>query len=279
MQDAFQYIKSELKDLYTESEIRCFYFLMAEKLTGCSRTRLVADKNTIFSREHLKIFSKYVKKLREGSPIQYVLGEASFFGMTLSVTPATLIPRPETEELVEWVLSEQKPAAGKALLDIATGSACIALALKRHCPTAFVSAFDISEEALSVAAQNARNLGLDVRFFRADLREEKNYACQWDVIVSNPPYIPLSEKTDMDQNVVGYEPHTALFVPDEDPLLFYRHIARFATIHLKPGGSLYLELHYRYADDCRALFEEAGFRQILLKNDISGKQRMLRVSG
>ena len=239
-----------------------------------------------------------VRKVEQGLPVQYALGRAEFCGRLLEVSPAVLIPRPETEELCRWVeacLSEASPLwgdkRGVSLLDIGTGSGCIAITLALDLPHAQVEAWDISSEALAIARRNAEGLGAAVTFRQIDILNwckkpsvlassppwgDKRGASPYDVIVSNPPYICLREQADMEAHVLNHEPHEALFVPDDDPLLFYRAIARFAKETLKPSGKLYFEVNAQYAEDVRNLLIQHGYRQVTIREDSFGKPRFVR---
>ncbi len=211
-------------------------------------------------------------------PVQYVVGFAHFYSYTFKVNPATLIPRSETEELVHWVLSTVKNAGPLSVLDVGTGSGCIAVTLKLKNPALQVAAVDVSEAALIVASKNAYRLQADVHFQRMDVLD----AAQWpqlemfDVVVSNPPYIPAREKTDMSKNVLAFEPPLALFVPDDRPLLFYETIANFALQRLTPGGYLFFECNEFNAVEVVRLLEASGFSEVELKKDMSGADRMVR---
>lgn len=278
MQTTFEYIRTELSGLYSEEEIRCYCFMIAEKLSGFSQTQLIINKNTIFSCEQVSLIKDYIGKLKKKTPIQYILGEAQFYNMTFFVDNSTLIPRPETEELVDWIIQENKGCDRKAILDIGTGSGCIALALKKHLPNFEVTAFDISETALNMARRNAEYHSLDVKFLQKDITQQTQYDEGWDIIVSNPPYIPEKEKEIIEANVLDYEPHGALFVPNDDPLLFYRHIAVFAKQHLQHNGKLFFEIHRDFGKDCLSLLESMDFVDVVLRKDISGNDRMIKAS-
>ena len=274
MQKAFEYIHSKLDGLYSEQEIRNFCLLIAENLTGLSRTNIIVNKNTIFSCEQTEKLKKYVEKLIKKMPVQYIFEEAVFYGLPFTVNKSTLIPRPETEELVEWIIAENHHNNINNMLDIGTGSGCIAIALKKYFPKTKITAFDISTEALETATANAAKNQLDVSFVQSDILQSPKYPMKWDIIVSNPPYIPDCEKAEMDANVTSHEPHTALFVPTNDPLLFYRHIAMFAKNHLTKGGKLYFEIHRDYGQHCVDLLAEYGFTKIELRKDMSENDRM-----
>jgi len=276
MQSFLQHIQSELQGLYPETEIKSFSFLIIEKLTGFSRTEIFINKNTPFSNEQYHAIESFIEKLKKFVPIQYILGETEFYGLPFQVNESVLIPRPETEELVDWILNENKTNDPLRILDIGTGSGCIAIALKHEFNHSTVDAFDISEKALETAQRNAIRNDLNVNFARTDILNAPDFPEKWDIIVSNPPYITENEKSDMLPNVLDYEPHLALFVPDNDPLLFYREIALFARKHLRPNGKLYFEINRGAGKSCIDLLTELGFQEVVLKKDISGNDRMVR---
>lgn len=218
-----------------------------------------------------------VTRLVKSEPLQYVLGEAWFFDMPFYVNKHVLIPRPETEELVDYILKSalgSKPTTQSAILDIGTGSGCIAIALKTNLPEADVYGLDVSAEALAVATFNAKQLNADITFMQADILHPDHLALpQLDIIVSNPPYITEAEKDGMHENVVGYEPHLALFVSDGNPLQFYEAIIRFASTKFKKAGQLYVELNANYADEVKTCMENYGFKNVTLLKDMQGKNR------
>ncbi len=222
------------------------------------------------------------RRLLTGEPVQYILGEADFFGLKVNVTPAVLIPRPETEELVEWVIETIKNNMHTSreihLLDIGTGSGCIPVAVKKKLPRVQVEALDVSAEALAVARSNAVRNGVEVTYYQLDILKEEDMARlpRYDVIVSNPPYIPHAEAELMPEHVRQYEPHLALFVPDVDPLLFYRRIAESAPDHLQPSGFVFFECNEHHTRKVRDLLAAAGFAQVELRRDLQGKERMVR---
>lgn len=276
MQKAFDYINSQLKKDYSSEEIRSFFYLIAQKLTGYSFTEIIVNKNTTFSEEQTNTVKFFVEQLNNSVPIQYIIGTAEFFGLPFKVNHSVLIPRPETEELIEWIIAENKEKKSLRILDIGTGSGCIAIALKHALPLAEVYAMDVDKNALIVAQQNAQQNNTDVHFIFDDiLKPGAIAALQWDIIVSNPPYIPINEKKTLDKNVLT-EPHLALFVPDEDPLLFYRNIILYGEENLTRGGKLYFEIHQKYGKECFELFSSKYFSDMQLKKDISGNDRMLR---
>ena len=276
MQTAIKRIKSELEGLYHETEIRSFSQLMIEKVTGFSRTEIIVNKNTLFSDEQHQEIESFIKKLKNFIPIQYILGETEFYGLTFNVNESVLIPRPETEELVDWIRTENDRSATLNILDIGTGSGCIAISLKQEFTNAIVDAFDISDEALITAQNNANRNNLEVNFSKVDILNAPDFETKWDIIVSNPPYVLENEKAEILPNVLDNEPHLALFVPDNDPLLFYRSISQLALRQLKPGGKLYFEINRQYGKATMDLLVELDFTDIELRKDISGNDRMIR---
>lgn len=276
MQTTILHLQTELQGLYPETEIKSFSYLITEKLTGFSHTQIIFNKNTVFSDEQHHEIEKIIEKLKKFVPIQYILGETQFFGLNFTINESVLIPRPETEELVDWIQNENDRKAKLHLLDIGTGSGCIAISLKHEFTNATVEGFDVSEKALEIANTNAKRNQLEVNFSEVDILKTPDFLKKWDIIVSNPPYITEMEKSEIQPNVLDHEPHLALFVPDNDPLLFYRHIARFAQQHLEPNGKLYFEIHRAAGKSCVDLLTELGFQEVELRKDISGNDRMVR---
>ena len=276
MQSAIKHIQSELQGLYPETEIKSFSYLIIEKLTGYTRTEVYVNKNTLFSKEQQTIIESFIEKLKKFVPIQYILGETEFYGLTFNVNESVLIPRPETEELVDWIQKENDLNGNLHILDIGTGSGCIAIALKHEFPNSSVDAFDISEKAIETAQSNANRNRLEVNFALVDILNAPCFTEKWAIIVSNPPYITESEKGNILSNVLYHEPHLALFVPDNDPLLFYRNIALFARQHLQPNGKLYFEINRSEGKTCIELLTGMGFFDVMLKKDILGNDRMVK---
>jgi release factor glutamine methyltransferase len=287
MQNSFKYITHQLFGLYSENEIRNCWLLIMEELTGYTRTQILINKNSILSEEQNEKMQTIAIRLQQGEPIQYILGKTEFYSLPFELTKNVLIPRPETEELVDWVLKDNLGFTGN-LLDIATGSGCIAIALAKHFTKATIRAIDISEKALDVAKKNATNNAVNIDFKKMDILKtgkEKEMHCAstedkayYDIIISNPPYICEQEKEYMHNNVLNYEPHLALFVPDDDPLLFYKEIALFASKNLVSGGKLFFEINQRFGKEVVNLLENAGFAGICLRKDISGKDRMIKAT-
>ncbi|KAF0238208.1 MAG: protein-(glutamine-N5) [Prolixibacteraceae bacterium] len=275
MKATIQYINSELAGFYPVSEIQSFIRIIFEAVCGISFTGQIIRKNEKISLTDFEKIKSVISRLKNFEPIQYILGETEFYGLKLAVNPSVLIPRPETEELVQWIIKRNWPENCK-ILDIGTGSGCIALALKKQLNNVDVFGIDISENALEVAKQNAIKSNLDVGFFQADILKWKH--CNWqifDVIVSNPPYIRESEKQQMHNNVINFEPANALFVPDENPLVFYRPIASFAHKHLSDNGMLFFEINENLGSEMNEMLIESGFAEIEIRKDINGKDRMV----
>ena len=254
-----------------EREARATTLLLFESLFGFSTADVLIGRDDELSdiqKEHL---SACVNRISHGEPVQYVLGQTFFCGLDLKVAPGVLIPRPETEELVRMIASDHEWLQKLRILDIGTGSGCIALALKQLLPNAEVTGWDISTEALAVAQENAKRTGLDVTSEQRDIfhqpMSDTTSEEQFDIIVSNPPYVCHSEAAQMEQNVLDHEPHTALFVPDDDPLLFYRAITSFATAALKPGGRIYFEINRRFPGEVSDLLKTSGFTDIKTYDD------------
>lgn len=276
MEATIQYIRQELTGFYPETEIKAFERLILEQVCGLNYTEQVLLRQQKLNDHFRKTISEIIERLKACEPIQYILGKTEFCGLTLRVTPSVLIPRPETEELVEWITETGLPEHPQ-ILDIGTGSGCIALALKKLIPKAEVSAIDISEDALEIAQHNAGLNGLEINYTRADILNWKNFRWRtYDIIVSNPPYVRESEKKAMSPNVLLYEPPKALFVSDSDPLLFYQRIAAFAMKYLHENGLLFFEMNENLGNDIPGLLKKQGLREVKLKKDIFGKERMAR---
>lgn len=258
-------------ELYGEAEARQIAEMVLES-RGVSRNMLLVDPNEVLQFPDL---DSVINDIRAWRPVQYTIGTAEFAGMDFEVSDAVLIPRPETEELVDWIASEVGDSA--SILDVGTGSGCIAIALSRAVSGSSVWALDISAEALAVARRNGAKYAPDLRFVEGDALSDFSalFAEKFDVVVSNPPYIPDSDSRLMRRNVTDYEPHTALFVPDNDPLLFYRSIARTAQRMLKAEGKLYFEIYESLADDMQRMLRAEGYEEIVVREDFRGKPRMI----
>lgn len=264
-----------LEPLYGNGEARAITDYVLDVCFGLSKADILCGAVEEMTAEKTAELNKIFGRLTEGEPVQYVLGRAEFSGRWFSVRPGVLIPRPETEELCAWITADSKASASPKVLDIGTGSGCIAITLQLDMPESKVTAWDISADALDVARENAQQLGANVNFVKLDALNAKPEG-KWDVIVSNPPYICEKEKKDMAVNVLEHEPHTALFVPDADPLLFYRAITRLAVQTLNKGGRLYFEINPIYADDTCRMMQAEGMTAVELRSDMYGKQRMAK---
>lgn len=289
-----------LTAIYNEREAQAIVRTVLDALFGMSLTDICLGKVTQLSADDTTRLEKIMQRLEKSEPVQYVLGSEWFAGRLFDVAPGVLIPRPETEDLVKWTCDEAKEkekednskeerdkeekeiskkgeeAPHPSILDIGTGSGCIAITVALALPQARVTAWDISTDALAIAAGNAHRLGASVRFEHQDALSAPDDAERWDVIVSNPPYICDRERADMSDNVLSYEPELALFVPDNDPLLFYRAIAHYASKALKPGGRLLFETNTAYAHEVAQAMADEGFTAIEVRNDCFGKPRMVK---
>ncbi len=270
-------IREKLSPIYPPEEADSLTRLILEHVTGFSRLQLHLHQTDPLSESKIMQITDIVNRLLAHEPIQYIIGETEFFGLKFSVSPDVLIPRAETEELVDWIIREEKDHC-KSILDIGTGSGCIPISIDRNLSLDFVEGWDISEDALKIARQNAAKNDSKVLFSIHNILDSENFddSKKWDVIVSNPPYVLMEEAELMDRNVVDFEPHLALFVPDNDPLIFYRAIAQFATVHLQNHGRLYFEINEKQGEQVATLLRELGFTEILIRKDLQGKTRMIR---
>lgn len=275
--------RKELENLYPPEEIETFLFFSFSEYFGFTRSDMVLKKEMRLSESELLKFFRVIRKLKLHVPIQYILGNTEFYGLKFKVNEHVLIPRPETEELVDWILRDVTLSVVEgplSILDIGTGSGCIAIALKKNMPDAEVYALDISENALNVAKENAKKNNAEVHFIQGDILNtltlEHLNTLTPDIIVSNPPYITEAEKEAIHPNVLDHEPHTALFVPDNDALLFYRAILDFVKEKLAPEGKVYFELNSTYAAAVAKLAAAKGFINCIIRKDLNGKERMLR---
>lgn len=277
MQQAIRHIKHKLAGHYPDSEITAIIRILTEDVFHQSITDYYMGKDTQLSEEQEETVKDIIARLLNHEPIQYILGKAKFCGLTFHVNKYVLIPRPETAELVELILHENQ-APDLKVLDIGTGSGCIAISLALKMPRAHVYAWDISPEALQTARENAESLQAKVTFEERDVLHTVPEEKQLDIIVSNPPYITMKEKADMAANVLEWEPDTALFVPDEAPLLFYEAIARLGRKLLKKGGRIYLEINQAYGEKTVNLLARSGYDSIALIKDLSGKNRIIKAT-
>lgn len=269
-----QYALQELKDTYNPQEIQSLCRIVYLDVLQYTKIDIHIRKNDILDESFVDKFFEIVRLLKDGHPLQYILGETEFSGLKFELNPSTLIPRPETEELV--LLAQERLTAGKRVLDIGTGSGCIAISLAVACPEARVTGIDISPEAVEAARTNALRHGAKTEFLVRDILHFETDTWQpYHLIVSNPPYVRECEKQGMQRQVLEHEPHRALFVPDADPLLFYRRIAEFGCLYLLPAGYLYFEINEALGNETVSLLEKYGYRQVQLIKDLFGKDRFV----
>ena len=268
------YIRQSLQDIYPPEEVKALSMLICCDMLGLDALDIYMGKDIILSECKQRELENIIFRLQKNEPIQYIRGFAEFCGRKFKVAPGVLIPRPETAELVELIVKENPGA--RHLLDIGTGSGCIAISLDKNLPDAKVDAWDISEEALAIARKNNEELDAQVTFRRQDVFSADGIqGASYDIIVSNPPYVTETEKTEMEANVLDWEPELALFVPDEDPLRFYRRIAELGRELLRPGGKLYFEINQAYGQDMIRMIEMNQYRDVRVIKDIFGKDRIL----
>ena len=266
-----------LQGVYDKEEVHCFFYILCDFFLQYSRFEVSMSQDTVVSAKNITVFEKALLRLKKQEPIQYILGTTEFYGLTFKVNEHTLIPRPETEELVDWVLSNLHDQDRVLdILDIGTGSGCIAISLAKNIPTARVSGIDISEKTLEVAQENAVKNQVLVSFCKKDILETTSLENKYDVMVSNPPYVRQLEKKAMNANVLDYEPGVALFVPNEDPLLFYRKIAQLAMVSLQTRGWLYFEINEYLSKEMDVLLKDIGFANIEIKKDFREVPRMIK---
>lgn len=289
LKDLKQKFHEHLDAIYGKEEVQTFFFMLTEYYNAIKRIDLALNTELTIENDFVLKYESALEALKNHEPIQYIIGKTEFYGLPFYVNENTLIPRPETEELIELILSNITANSHPELvegnnqfniLDIGTGTGCIAISLAKQLPNANVSAIDVSAKALEIANKNAELNQVDINFIENDILKicdsELNSATKFDIIVSNPPYVRQLEKQQMQDNVLNHEPHLALFVDDENPLIFYRAITQFATKNLKPNGELYFEINEYLGKEMMALLEEFGFKNIQLKQDLFGKDRMVK---
>ncbi len=269
-------IKSELNDNYPLQEINSFIHLILNHYFNYSKVQIQLKQDEVINDNLVSRIKTDIKELKSYKPIQYILGKTQFYNLTFIVAPGILIPRPETEELVDWIIADNNNHF-QEIADIGTGSGCIAISLAKNLNKSFIYALDNSPDALSITRRNSKLNNVEIHISHFDIFNKQKQIDQiFDIIVSNPPYVTLKEKQSMHPNVLNYEPGEALFVPDNDPLIYYRAIIDFAQTHLKKGGKLYFEINENFGKETAILLEEKNFYDIQLKKDINDKYRMLR---
>jgi release factor glutamine methyltransferase len=275
----------ELTPIYDAGEAESFFYLIVEEKHQLKRIDLALHPDLVFSEAEIVVWNSILEQLKQEIPVQYLLGKTSFYGLDFEVNENVLIPRPETEELVEWILERQKlnpETSGESknlkILDIGTGSGCIAISLAKNLPNDTVFAIDVSEKALATAKKNAENNSVNVTFINQNILETGDLQQQFDIIVSNPPYVRNLEKEEIKKNVLDNEPHLALFVEDNDALIFYKKIAELAQKNLSENGQLYFEINQYLGEEMIDLLEKMNFAAIELRKDIYGNDRMVRAS-
>jgi release factor glutamine methyltransferase len=269
----------ELLPTYDEGEAESFFYLILEDKHQLKRIDLALDPELVFLKEEMELWNSILEQLKLEIPIQYLLGRTSFYGLDFEVNENVLIPRPETEELVEWIIQNSKSEEGNMklkVLDIGTGSGCIAISLAKNMPNAEVYAIDVSEKALATARRNAALNQVNVTFITQNILKTEDLNQQFDIIISNPPYVRNLEKQEIKKNVLDNEPHLALFVEDDDALIFYKKIAALAQKNLSDNGQLFFEINQYLGKDMFGLLEKLKFKSIELRKDIYGNDRMIR---
>lgn len=267
-----------LLPFYDEMEAESFFYLLLENKHQLKRIDLALDVDSVFSESEILNWNAILEKLKIQIPIQYIIGTTHFYGLEFIVDENVLIPRPETEELVDWIVKLNSKLSKKKnlkILDIGTGSGCIAVSFAKNIPNSEVFAIDVSEKVLAIAKKNAILNKVPVTFLHKNILETKNLSRKFDIIVSNPPYVRNLEKAEIKPNVLDNEPHLALFVPDNDPLIFYKKIAELAAANLNPNGQLFFEINQYLGKETQELLECIGLKNIELRKDIYGNDRMI----
>ena len=273
----------DLKEFYPKTEILSFYFLLIEHHLGLKKVDISLLPEKKLRAKQSDVLLSALQRLKKEEPIQYIIGETAFYGLTFKADPHVLIPRPETEELVNWIINDSSRSQHLRILDIGTGSGCIAISLAKYLPNAEVYALDISNKALQVAEQNAKLNKVAIHLIEQDILGSKAFLeheneLKFDIIVSNPPYVRESEKVAIKKNVLAFEPHSALFVNDLNPILFYEAIGNFSKKHLKKDGKLFFEINQYLSNEITQFLEKNGFIQIELRKDLFGNDRMVKAT-
>lgn len=277
------FFSNKLADVYPKTELDTFFFLLIEEKLNLQRVDTVLQPDFIIVDDQLLELKNIIKRLQKEEPIQYILGNTEFFGLPFQVNEHTLIPRPETEELVEWILNKVKQLQILSnhklkILDIGTGSGCIPISLAKNLKNVEVSAIDVSKKALKIAQQNALLNNVEIHFLEVDILKANQLPQQYDIIVSNPPYVRELEKVEIKNNVLQNEPHLALFVEDDNPLVFYKKIADLAKQYLNKNGILFFEINQYLGKETLEMLTQKGFKNIILKKDLFGNDRMIKAS-
>lgn len=272
--DLFRDLRKQITLSEDAAEIESMLYLILEHMAGITRSDVISQKAISLTEKEERSIEEVIKRLNTQEPVQYILGKADFFGRVFTVNPSVLIPRPETELLIDEIVKKASNTPGK-LLDIGTGSGCIAITLAKELPDKTVIAFDISEAALKTASENATELAAQVDFRKTDILTESIPFNDLEIIVSNPPYVTVSERRSMNNNVLKHEPHLALFVPDNDPLVFYKAIAQRGFVALKSGGKIYVEINEQFGKETSDAFQKEGFTMIRIVKDLQGKDRIV----
>ncbi|MFV5691299.1 peptide chain release factor N(5)-glutamine methyltransferase [Flavobacterium sp. LT1R49] len=267
---------NELTPIYDAGEAESFFYLILEEKKQLKRIDLALHPDLVFSEEEIAVWNSILEPLKKEIPIQYLLGKTSFYGLDFEVNDNVLIPRPETEELVDWIIKSNSKIKDLKILDVGTGSGCIAISLAKNIPNAQVFAIDVSEKALATAQKNAKINAVNVTFINQNILGTEDLQQQFDIIVSNPPYVRNLEKEEIKKNVLDNEPHLALFVEDNDALIFYKKIAELAQKNLVPNGQLYFEINQYLGKEMMELLEKMNFKNIELRKDIYGNDRMMK---
>lgn len=276
LSEVIKYCKDELSEVFSSMELDATISILIEHFLGMAKTEVILNPDKVVTDEDYQLIVKAISFLKTNVPLAYVLGEWEFFGLHLKVNKNTLIPRPETEELVYLIIEENLKKDPIHILDIGTGSGCIALALKANIPQSTVCAWDISEKALEKVKENAVMNDLSIEIKQVDILKEPSFDRKLDIVVSNPPYITEKEKELMSSNVLDFEPHLALFVENDTPLIFYEAIANFAKNNLKETGKLYFEINEHYGEEVRLMLEDKDFKEVTILKDINEKDRMVK---
>lgn len=275
--DLKKYFQNTLIGYYPMNEINALFYLTSEHFLKMSRVAMSINTQALVDNEIFELYESTLVRLKNYEPIQYILGSVSFCGLNFKVTPATLIPRPETAELIDWISSQLETNSTAKVMDVCTGSGCIAIVLANRFKELNIAALELSKPALQVAQENAALHQTHIDWINADIFDFKSDKF-YDFIIANPPYVQLSERDKMQPNVLDFEPHQALFVTDEDPLLFYRAIAKLALNNLKDGGQLYFEINESLGIETQNLLLDLGFKNPVIKKDVFNKDRFLKVN-